>query len=163
MSDVAHQIPPHSQSVLCPVARYTGGTTLWVHTDDTDAAQQVWLAARFSPGEVQALIDADAVALVVPVRPSTKLNLASAATLRGVVIDFVCIDAPPKRVVYAEEIRLGPAKWRREDDEAHADNPSSSSGARIYYDVDALHIAADNISSQARYAQRITGGSIKIG
>lgn len=126
---------------LYAVVRYDGAQIAWVCLAVGQAPAKVLLSARFSAGEMHSYIAQGAKALVMPIRSAAQPEIF------GVVIDFVlpAHKAPAPRVLHLDEIRFNDGK------------------ARIFWEHDALHIAAENIDCKARFIHRITGGSIKIG
>lgn len=130
-----------THAALYAIVRYTGTTSIWVRPTTGGSVHKALLSARFNATEVQQWASQNALALVMPIAAADDPDVF------GVVIDFVRTDGAPRkaRVLEVDEICFG------------------NGSARIYWDVDALRIAAENIDSQARFIHRISGGSIKIG
>lgn len=141
MSTTASTDQTSPLAALFPIDRFDG-EDLWL-IDMDGRLRRAHVSARFSIGDIKAFVARKAQALVIGLEPVG----GDAPEVLGVVIDFVAALGRRRggAILCADEIRLG------------------DGAARIYWDADALHIAAENIDSQAKYLHRITGGSIKIG
>lgn len=143
MSAIEYTQDTSAQSGLYRIVRCENAQLLWVVQQAGAAPRKVFVSARFSAHDVERWVAQDAQALVMPIAPDDK------ADIFGVAIDFILPArtalTPKPQVLCVDEIRF------------------ANGAARIFWDADALHIAADNIDTRARFIHRIIGGSIKIG